>query len=61
MVPRRETPEAPTMGAGHKLTPADVVMIRRSRSSLDDLARRFGVHRRTVYRVLIGETWKSVA
>jgi hypothetical protein len=54
---RKPQPWAPR----HKLTPADVVVIRKSRSSLDDLARRFGVHRRTVYRVLIGETWKSVA
>jgi hypothetical protein len=44
-----------------KLTPENVAAIRRSKLDLDDLARKYGVHRRTVFRVLIGETWKSVA
>jgi DNA-binding transcriptional regulator YiaG len=44
-----------------KLTPAAVAEIRRSNLSQDDLARKFKVCRRTVYRVRIGESWRSIA
>jgi transposase len=46
--------------ANAKLTEAAVLEIRRSTLSLDDLARRFGVHKRTIYRAIRGETWGSV-
>jgi IS30 family transposase len=54
---RKPQPWAPR----HTLTPNDVVEIRRSRLSLDTLARQFGVHRRTISRVVARQTWKAVA
>jgi hypothetical protein len=47
--------------ANAKLTPAAVQEIRCSPLRLADLARKFKVCRRTIYRVVVGQTWKSVA
>jgi hypothetical protein len=54
---KRPSPWAPH----HKLTPADVVKIRRSKLSLAALARKFKVHPRTIHRTWIGESWRSIA
>jgi hypothetical protein len=43
-----------------KLTPENVAEIRRSKLGLDDLARKYGVHRRTIFRTIIFESWKSI-
>jgi hypothetical protein len=46
--------------ANAKLTPENVAEIRFSPLSRDDLARKFRVCRRTVYRAQIGETWRTI-
>ena len=53
---------SPGWAPNGKLKPADIIEIRRLAMAVRqaDLARGFGVHSRTIYRVVIGETWKSV-
>jgi hypothetical protein len=43
-----------------KLSTDDVREIRRSTKSLPTLALRYGVCRRTIYRVIRGESWSAV-
>jgi hypothetical protein len=54
---RKPQPWAP---AG-KLSPENVAEIRRSTMSHADLAQKFKVCRRTIYRTRVGESWCSVA
>jgi hypothetical protein len=43
-----------------KLSPSDVMELRRSTLSLAALARKYGVCKRSVYRAIRGETWRTV-
>ncbi len=43
-----------------KLTPADVVYIKRSRLSGVELAQHYGVTKQVIYRIRNGEIWKGV-